>query len=572
MTPPVDDRTQLLDALWACQKRHGYIRDEDVASLADALAVSKIEIEGVVSFYHFLHRQPTGDFTVYLDNSIVSECKGFARVKQAFEHATGSAFGRTPVSRRFGLFETACIGLSDQQPAALINFYPFTNLNTLKVKQIVAALERGEPASSLCDEVANNIRFAPGGGKAIFLRDYEPGRAVRKLVGQDPQAIIDEVGRAQVRGMGGAFFPTAIKWASCRQVANSPKYVVCNADEGEPGTFKDRVLLNKYPGLVLEGMIIAAYAVGASAGIVYLRAEYQWLKHKVEAAITDLRRRKLLGTAIAGIAGFDFDIRIQLGAGAYVCGEETALLNSLEGKRGEPRTKYFYPTEKGFLDQPTVVNNVETCCAVARVLELGADHFLRTGTTKSPGTKLLSISGDCRKPGIYEVEWGTSIHEVLALCGANAPHYIQVSGPSGECVSLREADRRLALDDLRCGGSFMIFDHTRDILGILRNFTEFFKHESCGVCTPCRAGNFLVQRKLTMIGSRLARASDFSDLHNWGKVIGAASRCGLGVSATNSLRLAIERFPEYFKSRIIPDDNVTHFDLEAAVKAHEEFR
>ncbi len=417
------NRTELLNCMWKVQNKYGYIRPEDIAACSQALDISAIEVEGVVSFYHFFTRQPPGKFTIYLNRSIVSECKGFERVKEAFEMATGATINGVDPSGQFGLFETACIGLSDLEPAALINFYPFTRLNSLKVKDIVARLKQGASPASICDPVPDHIRSVPDGDKAILLRDYDHGTAVAPLQEQSPESVIEEIKKSGLRGMGGAYFPTGLKWEYCRNEEASPKYIVCNADEGEPGTFKDRVLMNSMPGLLLEGMIVAGYAVGATEGIIYLRAEYTWMKDKLEHTIKHFRKMRLLGKDISGIEGFNFDIHVALGAGAYVCGEETALLNSLEGKRGEPRNKRFFPTQRGYLQKPTVVNNVETFCAAARIIQLGADHYLQTGTKTSPGTKLLSVSGDCRLPGIYEIEWGTTVREILEKCEADRPAF-----------------------------------------------------------------------------------------------------------------------------------------------------
>ena len=567
-------RTDLLDLLWQYQNQHGYIRDVDVEECAVNLGISKVELEGVISFYHFFHRKPTAEFTVYLNNSIVSEIKGFNRVREAFERETGERFGESEHAGRFALFETACIGLSDQEPAALINFYPFTNLNSLKVRKIISGLKQGVPIKELCDNIHDTVHYTPADDKTIFFRDYHPGIAVNKLPGLTPEQVIDEVKRSQLSGMGGAFFPTGMKWDFCRQEEANPKFVVCNADEGEPGTFKDRALMNIMPGLLLEGMIIAGYAIGAKEGFIYLRAEYTWLRDKVQNAIDRFRRMNLLGRNVAGVEGFDFDITIQLGAGAYVCGEETALLNSMEGKRGEPRTKLYFPTERGYLNQPTVVNNVETLCGAARVIELGADFVLNTGTESSPGTKILSISGDCHEPGLYEIEWGTSIKKVLELCRADDPYFIQVSGPSGHCISMEEEDRTLAKDDLKCGGSFMIFNSNRDLIEILTNFTDFFKSESCGLCTPCRAGNFIVKRKLVKMGQGLAFAKDVDEVREWGGIMQVASRCGLGKAATTALVMALDKFPQYFekKSGDNGDGFNPDFDLERVTGSYEKFK
>jgi len=567
------DRIGLLDYLWAVQNAHGYIRSEDISACAKALKISQIDVEGVVSFYHFFHRKPAGEFTIYLNKSPVCECKGFERVKEAFEAATGGKFNGVDPSGEWGLFETACIGLSDMEPAALIEFYPFTNLNSLKVRDIVAKLKQGANPADICDPVPDHIRSVPDSDKAILLRDYNPGIALEALKDHTPESVLEAIKKSGLRGMGGAFFPTGFKWEACRKDPESPKYIFCNADEGEPGTFKDRVLMNSLPGLMLEGMAIAGYAVGSETGTIYLRAEYTWMKDKIQHTIDHFRKMNLLGKDICGIEGFNFNIRLQLGAGAYVCGEETAMLNSLEGKRGEPRNKRFFPTERGYLQKPTVINNVETFCAAARIIQLGVKHYLQTGTPTSPGTKLLSVSGDCRLPGIYEIEWGTTVREILEKCEADRPHFIQVSGPSGECISMVEADRAIAMDDLVSEGSIMIFSRSRDILSILRNYNHFFKHESCGLCTPCRAGNFILEKKLDLFAAKLAHPSDVEEVRSWGEIMKLTCRCGLGKTAPNALLMAQEKFPEYFAS--IVDQNPERlskgFSLKDAVREYDRF-
>lgn len=569
----LQDRTQLLDALWIAQNQHGHIRDEDVRAIAQKLDISTIEVEGVLSFYHFFHRKPSGRFTIYLNNSIISECQGFERVKAAFERETGALFGHTDATGQFGLYETSCIGLSDQEPAALINFYPFTNLNAFKVRHIIAELKKGAAVKDLADTIDTPVFKVGDEEKMLFFRPYEAGQTVKKLSQYTPEKIITELKRSGLRGMGGAFFPTGLKWELCRKESKLKKYIVCNADEGEPGTFKDRILLQKMPGLLLEGMIYAAYASGAQDGVIYLRAEYLWLKHLLDKAISHFYNQNWLGHNILGVPGFHFDIRIQVGAGAYVCGEETAMLNSMEGNRGEPRIRQFFPTEKGFIHHPTIVNNVETFCAAARIMELGADFFLSVGTPTSPGTKLISISGDCVIPGIYEIEWGAPVARLLDLCQAKDPWMIQLSGPSGECISMEEKDRLLALDDLPCGGAFMIFDDQRDLLKIFHNYSRFFKSESCGICTPCRAGNFIIQRKLEKIGPGMASPTDFEDIRAWGKIMEMSSRCGLGKTATKSLVMAMDKFPDYFKKKIDPQRKGinTAFNLEKATEEYEKF-
>jgi [NiFe] hydrogenase diaphorase moiety large subunit len=571
-------QTQMLNKLWHLQKTSGFISDEAIKNIAREFNIADIEVEGVVSFYHFFHRKPTGKYTIYLNNSIVADIKGFNRIKETFERETGAAVGTVDRTGTFGLFLTPCIGLSDQEPSALINFYPFTNLNAIKVKDIVSKLKNGAVPASICDVPADNIRHTPN--KSVFFGEIKVGSTLNKLEKLGPGGVISEIRKSELSGRGGAYYPTWKKWEAARVQNATPKFVICNADEGEPGTFKDRVLMNAQAASLIEGMIICAYTIGAEYGIIYLRGEYSWLKSKLDITIDQYRDLGLLGQDCAKIKGFNFDIRIQLGAGSYVCGEETALLESLEGKRGEPRTKWFFPVEKGYLQKPTVINNVETFCAAARIIEMGSAEYLKLGIPGSPGTKLISVSGDCKFPGIYEIEWGITVAELLELCGADDPYYIQVSGPSGECISIKEKFRRISMldlmarKDLRCGGSFMIFNRQRDLVKLLMNFSAFFKHESCGICTPCRAGNFIIQRKLERLDNGLATEADLKDLRDWGVLMKNTSRCGLGKTATNSLIMAMDKFHDYFAQKLDKDfDGLNlEFDMDAATAEYEKYK
>ncbi|MFN8318096.1 MAG: NAD(P)H-dependent oxidoreductase subunit E [Saprospiraceae bacterium] len=573
-------QSQLMNQLWEKQLIHGYISDKNITELAQLHHLSEIEVEGVVSFYHFFHRQPTGKYTIYVNNSIVAEHKGYQRIIETFERETGAQLGSVDRTGTFGLFETPCIGLSDQEPSALINFYPFTQLNAMKVKDIIARLKAGTEVKDIYDHPADNIRYMPQDNKTLFFRTLKQGNALSKAHAMGPDAVIESLKKSELAGRGGAYFPTWIKWQAAKKQTSHPKFVVCNADEGEPGTFKDRVLMNKVGHTLIEGMIVCGYTIGASHGIIYLRGEYRWLKDKIESQIQEYRNLGLLGKNCGGIKGFHFDIRVQMGAGSYVCGEETALLESLEGKRGEPRTKWFFPVEKGYLQQPTVVNNVETFCAVAQILDLGTDEYLKLGIPGSPGTKLISVSGDCKLPGLYEIEWGMTVAELLELCEAENPYYIQVSGPSGECISIKEKFRRismldlLARKDIRCGGSFMVFNKDRDLVKVLMNFAAFFKQESCGICTPCRAGNFIIQRKLERLDNGLAIEDDLSELKTWGQLMKTTSRCGLGKTATSSLILAMDKFRDYFAEKLDKSYNgqSLKFDMEAATREYETYK
>lgn len=555
----------MLALLWASQDSKGYVSDEDILSIATQLGISGIEVEGVCTFYHFFHRKPAGKYVIYLNDSILSVCNGYADVRQAFEKATGATWGSVDRSGTFGLYDTSCIGWSDQEPAALINFHPFVQLTPEKVASLVEALRKGVPLSELAETPDTPVRYTPPNDRALLFRELVPGRSLERLKVLQPEEVIEEIRASGLRGLGGAFFPVGEKWRLCRSYPAPTRYVVCNADEGEPGTFKDRVLLVHRPGLLFEGMIAAGYAIGASQGIIYLRAEYRYLKEKLEATLSWYRDAGWLGHGIPARAPFDFDIRIQIGAGAYICGEETALLESLMGKRGEPWTKVYFPVERGYLGMPTVVNNVESLASAARILESGASAYRQLGTAQSPGTKLLSVAGDCRYPGVYEIEWGMQVGELLQLVGAENPAYIQFSGPSGTGIPASDTHRVLGFEDLPCGGAVMVFDHRRDILDILANFTDFFKRESCGVCTPCRAGNFMLSRKLDQLRRGLGSTADLDEIRHWSSLMKTASRCGLGRSATNALLQAMDRFPAYFDGLVQDENGEKSFPMEEAL-------
>ena len=587
-------RSKLMEVLWDIQRKRRYISHDDKTKISKAFNMSRMELEGVISFYHFFHRKDAGKYTIYLNCSTISKLHNYQAVKEAFQEELEIEIGNVTKDNLFGFFKTSCIGLSDQETSALINFHPFTNLTPEKVKTIVSKLRQGHSVESLSNYPKDNIQYTPKANKTIFFKNYTQGAALAKLKGFNPDEIIDLVKQSKLSGRGGAFFPTGVKWQFCKDNESDQKYIVCNADEGEPGTFKDRVLMNKYPGLLLEGMAIAGYAVGATEGTIYLRGEYLYLKDKLEDAIKEFNQKGLLGKDILGIQGFNFTVNIHMGAGAYICGEETALIASMEGKRGEPTTKEYFPVEKGYLGKPTVVNNVETLCAVPRIMEMGLDKYLKIGTKATPGTKLLSVSGDCEKPGVYEIEWGMKLKDFLDLIEAKDPHYILFNGFAGEFLSSVDFDREISGENLlaehiqftfkdpieysrkmsgvglRSGGSFMVFNSTRDLLSILKNITKFFVAESCGICVPCRTGNFLLNKKINKIMLCHADKDDIDEIKDWSTIIKQSSRCGLGKTSTNCLLTAMLKFPGEFQKCLLAESDINQsFNLEKAVENYD---
>ncbi len=380
----------------------------------------------------------------------------------------------------------------------------------------------------------------------VIFRDIDAFSGLNKALTMSRVDVIEEVRCSNLKGRGGAGFPTGVKWNLAAAAKADYKYVVCNADEGEPGTFKDRILLTEYPGLILEGMIIAGYAIGSQKGYIYLRGEYKSLKPELEKIIEYMKKANALGEKILGNDEFYFDIEIKMGAGAYICGEETALIESMEGKRGEPRNRPPFPVNTGFLGYPTIVNNVETLATIPHILEKGADWFKKIGTEKSSGSKILSVSGDCDKPGVYEIPFGITVDEILKLVNARNTKAVQIGGASGTCIGKNEFNRKIAFEDISTGGSVIIFDKTRNMLDAAENFLEFFREESCGQCTPCREGIPVLIEGVEKIKEIECSAEYLASLVSLSETMQCASKCGLGQSAPNSFLTVINIFKEDF--------------------------
>lgn len=351
------------------------------------------------------------------------------------------------------------------------------------------------------------------------------------------QGIIDTITASKLRGCGGAGFPTGLKLTLMAKETAAPKYVVCNADEGEPGTFKDREILTNYAELVFTGMAIAAQAIGATQGILYLRAEYAYLHEHLLAVIIKCQKFT------------NFPIEIKSGAGAYVCGEETALIESLEGKRGEPRNRPPFPIQVGYLGQPTEVNNVETFAWITTIITKGDSWFNSVGTEKSPGYKIFSISGDCKNPGIYEFPMGTTISAMLKASGGEDAKAVQMGGASGQLIPQNQFGRKIAFEDAPPGGSIIIFGMNRKMLDVAENFLEFFIEESCGQCTPCRKGNVHLLQAIHQFKAGVTNKQELCDkLYSLAETMQVASKCGLGQSSSNIFVAVTKHFGDEIKS------------------------
>jgi [NiFe] hydrogenase diaphorase moiety large subunit len=566
-----------MDILIGVQAQAGCIAPESLDAIAKSLTMSRVEVESAATFYAFFSAKPRGKFVIRLCNDVVDQLQGADRIAAAFRAELGIEFGQTTADGLFSLEYAPCIGMSDQAPALLINDKVVTRVSTDMVHELVQTLRKsqnladlkltlgdGNNSHALVRAMVNNNLRERG---AVVFAPYTPGVALQRALSEQPVEIIKIMKASRLRGRGGAGFPTGMKWEFTRGAPGERKFVVCNADEGEPGTFKDRVILTEAPGLIFEGMTIAGYAIGASEGIVYLRGEYAYLLAFLEDVLAKRRAAGLLGRDILGKAGFAFDIRIQLGAGAYVCGEETALLSSCEGKAGNPKTRPPFPAQKGYLDLPTVVNNVETHCAAARVVENGPSWFASMGTKASSGTKVFSVSGDCARPGVYEIPFGITVDELLARVGASETIAVQVGGASGRMIGPSEFGRQFCFDQLATGGSVMVFGKGRDVLAISHAFMDFFVEESCGYCTPCRVGTRLLQERLGRFLEGKGEAADLAYLEATGKTVKTASRCGLGQTAANPILGTLQSFRSEYERRIKSNGSVFRpsFDPQKAV-------
>jgi [NiFe] hydrogenase diaphorase moiety large subunit len=572
-----NDRHRMLDILRAMQDRFRCISPQIMTLVARRTGLTRVAVEGVASFYSFLSLTPKGRITIRLCDDIIDRFAGLADVVQAFEAELGIRVGETSGDGAFSLEYTPCIGMCDQAPAAMINDIVVTRLTREKARDIARALLSGQSPQQLVSDrfdtltphervtlmVDNNIRY----DGAVLLGPVPDNAGLQKALDMTPAEIIDAVEASGGRGCGGAGFSTGRKWRLAASEPAEKRFVLCNADEGEPGTFKDRVLLTERPNLLIEGMTIAARAVGAKEGILYLRGEYVYLRELLEGVLADRRGRGLLGSDILGVKGFDFDIRLQIGAGAYICGEEGALISSCEGLPGEPKTRPPFPVNRGYLGYPTVVNNVETFSHVARILDRGSKWFFDMGSAGSHGTKLFSVSGDCLNPGLYELPYGITVSELLAIAGGENAAAVLVGGPSGTMIARDSFDRRLCFEDLATGGAVVIFSGDRNILEIVEYYMSFFVHESCGYCTPCRVGNVFLQKAIAKFRKGLANPEDIDYLKDLSATIIETSRCGLGMTSPNPILTTLANFPLVYSALAKPSEDRVRatFDIQSAI-------
>jgi len=559
-------RHDLVQILREVQEQTHWLSRAVLTQIASGVGLTPAIVEGVASFYRFFHLEPVGAYHLLWSDNITDRMLGNRTLARDLCQRLAIRPGTFHADALASVGFTSCTGLGDQGPALLVNqHHVITRMDALRVAELAELVRAQVPVS---DWPADWLRVEDLVRRSDVLLAGQPpqGAALRAALERGSEALLAEVTLSGLRGRGGAGFATGRKWTLCRQAPvaeGGTRVVVCNADEGEPGTFKDRVLLTRQADAVFEGMTVAARVLGARQGLLYLRGEYRYLLDHLESVLANRRASNLLGTGILGTDGFDFDITIHVGAGAYVCGEESALIESLEGKRGTPRIRPPFPVEHGYLGQPTIVNNVETFCAAAHIALRGGAWWAVMGAPQSSGTKLHSVSGDCERPGIYEYPFGVTIEQILHDCGAHGAQAVQVGGPSGVCLAAHEFGRHLGFEDVPTAGAFMVFNQSRDMFEVARSFSHFFAHESCGFCTPCRVGTELVARRMDKLAAGFGSLFDATELRELEAVMHGTTHCGLGASATNALRDTLVRFRPAYERRLQEPGFVAAFDLDA---------
>lgn len=532
-------RSGLLPALHAAQNIYGWLSEPVAVEIAKALRVPLADVHGVIEFYSMYYNQPTG-------RNIIRICTDPACGLKDSDGLLGKIcrqYKLEPHQTHPGLDLTIepspCLGLCDQVPAVLVT----SGSQAIEEFSSTKAYRPKSPVGGTLRMLTKNC-----GGDTTSLKKYGEYAALRKAKSMSRENVVNEVKASGLVGRGGAAFPTGIKWEGALKAEGDAKYVICNADESEPGTFKDRILMLDDPHQMIEGLCIAAYAIGATKGYIYIRGEYPYIVPVLENSVQEAK-------AAGYLEGIDIEVRV--GAGAYICGEETALFESIEGKRGFPRVKPPFPTTHGVFGKPTVINNVETLCNVPLIISMGSVEYRKIGTEKSPGPKLFCVSGDVVKPGLYEVAFGATLREVLDMAGGvvdgNKLKSVLFGGAAGAFATEDHLDVKMTFEDLRAAGLplgsgvVMVFDQTRDMRDVLKRLGHFFAHESCGKCYPCQMGTQRQMEILNRVAEGKVIEGDFVRLQDVGWTMTDASLCGLGQTAASAVLSAMKIWPEIFE-------------------------
>jgi len=572
-----DEPGPLLPVLRTAQEILGYIPVPMQDVIAAELNLPRCDIFGTMSFYSMFAWKPKGKYIIRMCQSPPCHINGAENMLQALQAELGLEVGQTTADGLFTLELSSCLGVCEVAPAMQINELVFGNLTREKIRQVLSDYRAGKVAD--CRKLLYSTRdfrqFKQGPHELVLMdnvglidpMEIQPyldrggyGALKKAVTTMTPQAVIEEVKTSGLRGRGGAGFPTGLKWSFTQPLAVTPKYIICNADEGEPGTIKDRYLLEGDPHKVLEGMAIAGYAVGAGQGYIYCRGEYVLARCHLEEAISQAIGRGCLGDSLFG-TDFSFNVEIRSGFGAYICGEETALIESIEGKRGYPRLKPPFPGVSGLWGKPTVVNNVETLASVPAIINRGGAWYKDLGTPDTPGTKLYQIIGQVQTPQMVEAPVGLTLRELLDTYGGGLRpgrsfKMCQTGGASAGLVTAECLDVPLDYGSLaKVGGALgsgtmLVMDDSACVVDFLRSVALFFQHESCGQCTPCREGTPRLYQTLTRISRGQGKIEDLDFLERLASTLVDASFCPLGQSAPVPLLSALKNFRPEIEAHI----------------------
>jgi len=567
-------RSALIPMMMYAQDEHGYVSDEMIAEIAQRLELRTVEVEETLAYYSMLRRKPMGKHHVQICTNVACMLRGGNELLEQAKKRLEIGHKQTTSDGVFSLEEVECIGACTGAPAMQVNYDFFENLTPLKFDQIIEELDAGarphpEPVTAgalhprdPAETPVISRRFGIRNSHKIDVYLQHDGyKALEKALREmTPESIIEEVKKSSLRGRGGAGFPTGMKWSFVPKDSPKPKYVICNADESEPGTCKDRPLMEMDPHQMIEGITIAGRAIGAMKGFIYIRGEYRYVLDIVQTALDEAYSRNYLGTNILG-TGFDFDLIVHTGAGAYECGEESALMESLEGKRGYPRIKPPFPAVVGLYGCPTIINNVETLSTVPAIILEGGEKYASRGTPKNGGTRLLCVAGHVNKPGIYEIPLGMNMKKFIdevagGIPGGRKLKAVIPGGSSCPLLSASEIDIPMDYDSVAKAGSMLgsggmvVMDEDTCMVDMARRIMHFYAHESCGWCIPCREGTSWLRKMLDRFHAGFGRPEDIDIVGDLAKNMLGRTFCPLGDAAALPTISIVQKWRNEFEQHL----------------------
>ena len=587
--PPEHRKAAILHALYLAQEQLGYISANAARHVAEVIGCSTADVEDVVSYYVMFFRNPVGKFVLQVCTTLSCAAVGAERVVEELEQKLGIKAGETDPTGLFTIQKMECLGACDRAPVLMVNNNDWhENLAPEQAPALVDAIRgkglevlggchlaiEGRPETEWkhktttpakpaalpdYEPVLTKFAFTPNGYTLDhYLKNQQGYEGLRKAVAMTPDQVIEAVKASGLRGRGGAGFPTGLKWQFVDKKSPNPKYIVCNADESEPGTFKDHLLMERNPHLLIEGCAIGCYAIGSKVAYIYIRGEFFHMQPILENAIEEARQAGYLGKNIFG-SGFDCEVYLHRGAGAYEAGEETALLESLEGKRAQPRFKPPFPAVEGLWACPTAVNNVETLCNVPLVMTRGVEWFAALGPEKNGGPKLFCVSGHVKNPGVFEAPMKVTLRELIDgyAGGVRDGHTMKAVIPGGSSVPILMPDQLdipASFDDVQKAGSLLgsaaiiVLDDTTDMVWLADNLIHFYRHESCGKCTPCREGTDWLYQLLQRLLQGQGRAKDIALLESVAANINGKTLCAFGDAAAAPVLTTLKWFRNEYEA------------------------